>query len=125
MIDVSKLHAGDSLSRLKGAVRHWGIYLGFGRVLEIVPQSAPRVVPLEVFADGQTIKVHRSPASERAAILQRAAEVQVNNEPYHWLSNNCQHLKNYVLSGKRFSEGILALTAIGAISAFFALTRRA
>ena len=103
------IQAGDGLSRLKGAVRHWGIYLGMGWVLEIVPKSVPRIVAFETFADGELVKIHRSLGSDRAEILARASAVQASPAPYHWWSNNCQHLKNYVLFGHRYSEDIQAL----------------
>lgn len=112
--------AGDGLSRLKGAVRHWGIYLGMGLVLEIVPKSIPRIVSLDTFADGKPIKIHRSPDCNRAEILARASSaVQTSPAPYHWWSNNCQHLKNYVLKGRRYSEDIQALVSAVAMFGLF------
>ena len=37
---------GDELSRPKGPITPYGIALGDGRVLEIVPDSTPRLSPV-------------------------------------------------------------------------------
>jgi len=118
------IQVGDGLSRLKGAVHHWGVYLGMGWVLEIVPKSPPRMTTFEAFSGGNPVKIHRSPDNDRAAILARASAVQGSSDPYHWWSNNCQHLKNYVLTGRRYSEDIQALVGAAAMLGLLAVATR-
>ena len=96
-----------------------------GWVLEIAPNSMPRIVSFEAFADGKSVKIHRSPDCDRAEILARASAVQASPAPYHWWSNNCQHLKNYVLTGRRYSEDIQALVGAVAMLGLFAFAKRA
>ena len=114
----------DALSRRKGLVDHWGVVLADDLVLDIVPDSLPRLVPLAVFADGNGVNIYSSPNSERAAILTRAWQVVENPRAYDLLSNNCQHLKNYVLTGRRYSEDLQAWTAIATLAAVAVLANR-
>ena len=109
--------AGDSLSRRKGAVTHYGIALGPYRVLDIVPGGPPRVVVPEEFADGHPVTLRRPHPAERLEILARARQVAGNDRRYNALTFNCEHLKNFVLSGKPYSETVriaaLGMLAVG------------
>lgn len=117
MTTTFNLQPGDALWRLKSGVKHWGIYLGRGEVLQIAPRTRPHVVNLNDFANGADVNRHPSNDAERTAILARAHEVLQSPFVYSWWRNNCQHLKNYVLSGRGYSEDVsllmLALTALG------------
>ena len=116
---------GDELSRQKGPITHYGIAFGDGRVLEIVPGSMPRLVAIEKFADGKPIRIRRSPEEERPSILVRAQHVLQNPEEYRYLTNNCQHLKSFVLTGSAQSESVrlLALIALASIAIYSAVRR--
>ena len=100
---------GDGLSRPKGPREHHGIALTEALVLEIVPNSIPRLVSLDVFAAGKPVTIHRSSDNERTAILARAWRAYTNAKEYRYLTNNCQHLKNYVLTGNAYSEDVRSL----------------
>ena len=103
---------GDALSRQKGPITHYGIALDDDSVLEIVPDSTPRLVTVEEFADGNPIWIRRSPEEERPYIVERAMHVLLNLKEYRYLTNNCEHLKNFVLTGKPYSETVWLLTGI-------------
>lgn len=111
------MQAGDALWRLKHGVKHWGIFLGSGAILQISPGAQPHIVSLEAFRKNVTVHIVRSDDADRPVIIARAYEVLQSPIEYSWWRNNCQHLKNYVLSGRAYSEDInflaVALTMLG------------
>lgn len=117
---TSKLNAGDLLSRPKGLVTHYGIAVASTEVLEIVPQSIPRIVTLERFANGRRVQVRQSHTSDRPAIVSRARQVASSGKLYNFATYNCEHVKNYVLTGTAYSESVRLmiglLFAVGAIA---------
>lgn len=106
---------GDMLWRRTGAVTHYGTAVGSYRVLDIVPGGPPRVVSLEQFADGNPVSLRRPHPDELPAILLRAREVEEDQTMYNVITFNCEHLKNFVLSGKPYSETVLTI-AIGLLA---------
>ena len=116
---------GDELSRENGLITHYGIGFFDGLVLEIVPGSAPRLVPIEQFAKGKPIEIRQPPEEERPSIVERAMHVLRNPEEYRYLTNNCEHLKNFALTGSAHSESVRLLALIALASfAIYAATRR-
>ena len=116
---------GDELSRQKGLITHYGIALDDDSVLEIAPDSTPRLVSVEEFADGKPIGIRQPPEDERPSILERAMHVLWNREEYRFLTNNCEHLKNFVLTGSAHSESVRLLAIISFASiVIYAATRR-
>ena len=107
--------AGDLLSRRKGALTHYGIALGPHGVLEIVPGGPARVVFLDQFADGNPVGLRRPRPDDRPAILARARQAGEDQRLYNPITFNCEHLKNLVLSGKPYSETVLAI-ALGLLA---------
>ncbi len=125
MFETSILEAGDALWRMKGVVKHWGIYLHGGYVLEITPNSVPQIVSVQEFSRGKEVHIVRSRDCDRPAILERSNRVLQNPARYHWLDNNCQHLKNYVLTGRHYSEDVRTAFAFAGITLFLAMANRA
>lgn len=125
MSETSKLQVGDALWRMKGVVKHWGIYLLDGYVLEITPNSGPQIVTFQEFSRGKEVHLVRSRNCNRPAILERANRVLQNPARYHWLDNNCQHLKNYVLTGEHYSEDVRTAFAFAGMTLFLAIANRA
>ena len=116
---------GDELSRPKGLVTHYGIAFSDDRVLEIVPDSVPRLVSIEKFADKKPIRIRRSPEEERPSIFERALHLLQNPEEYRLLTNNCEHLKNFVLTGKSYSETVWLLACVAFVTiSIYAAKRR-
>ena len=119
------IRPGDELSRKKGLFTHYGIAFDDCDVLEIVSDSTPRLVSLEEFADGQQIGIRHPPEEERPAILERAMHVLLNPKEYRLLTNNCEHMKNLVLTGSAHSESVRLLAVLTLASiAIYAATRR-
>lgn len=125
MFDTSTLQAGDALWRMKGIVKHWGIYLRGDYVLEITPNSVPQIVSFEEFSGDKEVHIERSRDADRPVILERANRVLRNPARYHWLSNNCQHLKNFVLTGQHYSEDVRTLVMLTSMTLLLAIANRA
>ena len=103
---------GDELSRETGLFIHYGIAITDDLVLDIVPKSLPRLISPKVFAAGKPITIRRPPENERSAIVLRAWRVYSSPNEYRYLTFNCEHLKNFVLTGEEFSETVRVLSAI-------------
>lgn len=125
MTTPSNIQPGDALWRFKSGVKHWGIYLGRRTILQIAPRKRPHIVDLEEFRSSGEVHILVSNEAARGGILIRAHEVLRNPFEYSWWRNNCQHLKNYVLTGRAYSEDINAIVAVIALLGFAAILRRA
>ena len=98
---------GDVLSRNSIPFNHYGVAMNRHQVLDIVPGGPPRVVSLAQFAKGGPVKLHQRPGLyDLPAICSRVRQAAANQNDYDFLSNNCEHLKNFVLSGKPYSETV-------------------
>ena len=98
---------GDILSRRAGPLTHYDTAVDPHQVVDIVPGGPPRVVFLEQFADGKPVSRQRPHPDDLPAILARARQVGENQSPYNVITFNCEHLKNFILSGKPYSETVL------------------
>lgn len=117
---------GDVLSRMSSLVIHYGVAVNRHEVLDIVPGSVSRVVPLAQFANGKPVKLHQRPGpADLPAIYSRMQQAAANQNAYDILSNNCEHLKNFVLSGKPHSETVRAVVfGLLAFVGVYVLARR-
>ena len=115
---------GDAVSRRKGPVTHWGVVVAQNLVLDIVPGGTPRLISLWQFSDDQPLTVHTSSEEDRPAILRRAWQVQADPRMYDAFRNNCQHLKNFILTGERYSETLQEIGALTAIATLLMLAGR-
>ena len=97
---------GDTLSRKSGPVTHYGTAVDEYRVLDIVPGGPPRIVTVEQFADGKPVRLQRLHPDDRPAVLTRARQVAESHSPYNLVAFNCEHLKNFIRSGKPYSETV-------------------
>ena len=100
---------GDILSRRTGPVAHYGIALGFDLVLDIVSGGPPRIVSLEKFADGKPVSLRRMDPDDLPTAIARAREIAESEDLYNVITFNCEHLKNFVQSGRRYSETVIVL----------------
>ena len=103
---------GDMLSRRAGPVTHYGTVMNPHQVLDIVPGRRPRVVPLEQFADGKPVSLHRPHANALPTILARTLQATESQSPYNIFTFNCEHLKNFIHSGKPYSETVQAVLGL-------------
>ena len=104
-----KYSPGTVLCRNKGLVVHYGNYLGENRVLHTRPDHGCQITSLEEFADNQPIWALNTPIA--AGFEERVQKVL--NRSYSLLSDNCQHIANYVASGKYNSPQVTG-TLLGA-----------
>ena len=115
---------GDGVSRRKGLVTHWGVVVAHNLILDIVPGGRPRLVSLWQFSENQPVTVHPSPNDDRPAILERAWCVQSDPQIYDAFCNNCQHVKNFILTGERYSETLQGIGAVTVIASLAMLAGR-
>lgn len=103
---------GDMLSRRAGLVTHYGTAVHPHQVVDIMPGGPPRVVSPEQFADGNPVSRRRPHPDDVPAILPRARQVGENQSSYNVITFNCEHVKNFILSGKPYSETVIALALV-------------
>lgn len=99
---------GNLVTRAKGLVTHFGVIVGPDCVLHIVPNGTPRTVSLAEFAQGHVVTQTAVRDAERAGILDRAYAIANTPWRYDLIGFNCEHVKNYVLTGKPYSETVQA-----------------
>ena len=116
---------GDILSRTSDLlVDHFGIAVNRHLVLDIVPGGAPRIVSLARFAAGRPFRLaHRPNRDELPAIFARVRQGAASKDVYDVLTNNCEHLKNFVLSGESYSESVRFLLGCIAVVGLCAFLR--
>lgn len=90
-----KYKPGTILCRSKGPAVHYGNHLDEDKVLHTRPEHGCMITSFEKFADGQRIWALNTPVS--AGYEARVTEVI--NRSYDLVSDNCQHIANYVASG--------------------------
>lgn len=104
-----KYNPGTILCRNKGPAVHYGNYLGEDRVLHTRPDHGCQITSLEEFSAGQNVWTLDTPVS--AGFEERALEVL--NRSYALVTDNCQHIANYVAAG-RYSSPQVTGTLLGA-----------
>ena len=98
---------------------HHGIYVGSGRVVHYAGlcngwQSGPvEEVSLRQFADGERVFVlaHRSSHYSNAEIVVRARS-RLGENMYHVLRNNCEHLCEWCITGRKRSWQVHKWTSL-------------
>lgn len=105
-----KHEPGTILYRDKWPAVHYGNYLSDTQVLHTRPGHGCEITTLEEFAAGHTIRALTTPITD--GFEERAKEVL--NLGYNLLSDNCQHIANYVAWGKYTSPQVKG-ALIGAV----------
>jgi len=111
---------GDLLLRQKGPVLHLGVQLQNG-IAHIQPGCAIRITSMKDFSMGQPYRIIRRENVEREGLMDRVLELIGRNNSYQLLTNNCEHIANYILHGSKTSHQLQAC-AIG-VGAGALLTR--
>lgn len=95
---------GAILSRSKGPVSHKVLYVGFGKVAELLPSGIKFRTLAESFK-GHTPVVDKPglPEAEHGAFYQRLRDAMNKNAPYALIWNNCEHFVSSVRDGIRKS----------------------
>ena len=102
---------GDLLLRQKGPVLHLGVQLQTG-IAHIQPGRAVRITSMEEFSMGQSYRIIRRENVKHEGLMNRALELLEQKSPYQLLTNNCEHIANYILHGNKTSHQLQAF-AVG------------
>lgn len=98
---------GDLLLRQKGPVLHLGVQLQNG-IAHIQPGGAIRITSMEDFSMGQPYRIIRRENVEREGLMDRVLELIEQSSSYQLLTNNCEHIANYILHGSKTSHQLQA-----------------
>ena len=102
----SKLKFGDLLQCRKGIIDHVGVYLGNERVLNNQTSRGITITSIEQFAGGKEIRVVSTNSDNQPLLVNRLAEIYSSDTKYNLITNNCEHLANYIVNGQKFSPQI-------------------
>ncbi|MCW8934904.1 MAG: lecithin retinol acyltransferase family protein [Gammaproteobacteria bacterium] len=111
----SKLKMGDLLHRSKGIAQHAGVYMGNMQVLHNQPDRGTVITSFSEYAEGKEVKVVSTEATDMQQLAKRNEDIVSNKVQYQLFNNNCEHLANYLIFGRKMSPQIQA-TITGLIS---------
>jgi len=110
----TNIKPGFLLYRSKVFVEHAGVYLGRNQVLHNSPTGDVEIISFAEYADGKTVKVIETGEHDYTVLAQRLTIILQDSSQYHVSANNCEHIANMLIYGRRFSPQIQASVA-GAI----------
>lgn len=93
-------------------IRHTGVYLGNGLILQNTPESGEHFVDWNGFTQGREVRI-KSMNLPAQVVIERASEILRNPKKYDSLFNNCEHTASRVTSGVARSEHVGALVLLG------------
>ena len=99
----TKLKPGYLLYRNKWGAEHAGVYLGNYLVLHNSPAGGVEVISYSVYADGKPVKVIAIDKYNQAELAERLSLILQADASYHVVSNNCEHIANWLIHGRSFS----------------------
>jgi len=112
----TNLKLGDLLYRTKGfAIQHTGVYLGNQQVLHNRPADGAIITSLTDFGESLVIKVKSTDISCKRELSDRLTKILADDERYRLLSNNCESMAYFLITGRKYSPQIQA-TIVGAIA---------
>jgi hypothetical protein len=111
----SGVEAGSSLMIARKGYRHYGIYVGGGRVIHYAgrlsyPEGRVEEISLEEFGGQRPVHVGVAPDCAVASEVVRRARSRLGECRYDLLRNNCEHFSNWCQLGEARSEQVEALT---------------
>lgn len=119
-----ELKVADVLHRAKSLVNHFGIYIGDGLVLHNTPNMGCNIISLCDYADGKIVYVKRTIKQNEYLNIKlfnnRIKELLTKKEKYKLLSNNCESVVNYLISGVKESKQIKSVAVGLALFGFLA-----
>jgi len=114
MRDMTLLGAsfGDILSRPKFPFKHFGVYLGDGRVLHNSPEKGEHVSDVREFSSGHEIEVTPTPPDKKAEIMQRVQDTVRKPRSFDAPTNNCEHTKTRITEGRAYSSQVVVVSLL-------------
>ncbi|OUS31932.1 hypothetical protein A9Q99_02230 [Gammaproteobacteria bacterium 45_16_T64] len=104
----TNIKPGFLLYRRKGFVEHAGVYLGRNQVLHNSPSGDVEIISFVEYADGKVVKVIETGEHDNAVLVQRLTVILQDSGQYHVSANNCEHIANLLIYGRRSSPQIQA-----------------
>ena len=113
-----KLKPGYGVSVDRGYLRHYGVYIGDGKIVELQfaedgmwkKINKSRIVDLPTFLKQQKAsdtEIIKPKSGNVQDIIKRAIKVtELKYVPYHLIYNNCEHLMNEILTGEHKSHQV-------------------
>lgn len=101
-----RLHKGAHIKCNRIGYSHHGIYDGNGHVFEY-NEGIIRLVPLNIFADGDEIVKVNSPTTYSEDEIIRRARSRLGEQRYDLIFNNCEHYARWCRNGNNFYTGPL------------------
>lgn len=92
------LMIGDLLVRNKGLVSHVGLVVGAG-IAHIWPGNSVMITDVAQFTDGKPYRVVREQDVKPEEMLGRLERVLKARKPYNVVTNNCEQVTSYLLTG--------------------------
>lgn len=86
--------------KARGTISHYGIYLGEGKVFELLPEHGERIATVEEFAQRKRVNVHRLISMPADELERRVAASREQRREYHFFTNNCEHAVNRIRTGR-------------------------
>jgi len=115
-VKYTALKLGDLLYRTKGfAIQHTGVYLGNQRVLHNRPSDGAITTSLADFGERLMIKVKSTHIGCKQEISDRLTKILAAASRYRLLSNNCESMSHFLITGRKHSPQIRA-TIVGAMA---------
>jgi hypothetical protein len=110
-----RVEAGSRLMVARRGYKHYGIYVGGGRVIHYAgriryPRGRVEEISLEEFGGHHPVQVEVATDCAVAADIVRRARSRVGECRYDLLRNNCEHFCNWCQLGEAWSEQMEALT---------------
>lgn len=121
---MSKFSLGDHLFTESSVYSHHGIYSGNGKVIhymgwedKILKKEPIVETSLEDFHLGNSCIVihHKDSKYSRKEIVDRAYS-KIGENKYNLAFNNCEHLVNWCITGKKKSDQTKGVTAVGGLA---------
>ncbi|PCI52529.1 MAG: hypothetical protein COB36_14935, partial [Alphaproteobacteria bacterium] len=113
------LRQGDLLYRGDILVQHAGAYLGNNLVLHCAPEAGLEVIRYDEYSKGRTVRVIRTEVDDASLLAMRLQSIIEGDQRYHVLLNNCEHIANLLICGRKCSPQVQA-AIIGALVGTFA-----
>lgn len=110
------LMIGDLLVRNKGLASHVGLVVGAG-IAHIWPGNSVTITDLAQFTGGKPYRTVRARDVKQEELTARLERLLQARKPYNVLTNNCEQIASYLLTGVRESPQLSATLIAAAMGA--------
>lgn len=113
-----ELRPGDLLYKGHILIQHAGAYLGNGMVLHCTPEAGVEIVSYAEYSKATSVRVIRTDVDDTAVLAGRISTILEGDQSYHVLLNNCEHIANLLICGRKFSPQMQVVSTGALIGAF-------